>query len=160
MGDMSKEPSMEDILSSIRRVIEREDAARVGDDAPAAREIGAIDEEPLELTQASEFRELPSEASTLQPDAAMRGTQPRTADDDETILSSDAVAASRQTLASLASLKGEGPSEALAAAPTTIDDLVRESLRPMLKAWLDEHLPSVVETIVTREVERITRRDD
>ncbi len=148
---------MEDILSSIRRVIEREDATRVGHDAPVGPEIDEPADEPLELTQAAEFHEplddgaadLPHAAS---PDSGETG-------DVETILSSDALAASRQMLASLASLKGEAPTATPAAVPTTIDDLVRESLRPMLKAWLDEHLPSVVEAIVTREVERITRGD-
>lgn len=154
MGDMSKEPSMEDILSSIRRVIEREDAARVGDDASVAPDIGKAVEEPLELTQASEFHESLDDYPT---DAAAPGSGDT--DDDTAILSSDAVAASRRTLASLSQLGGDAPAPATIAAPTMINDLVRESLRPMLKAWLDEHLPSVVETIVTREVARITRGD-
>lgn len=153
MGDMSKEPSMEDILSSIRRVIEREDAARVGDEAPAAADIVKATEEPLELTQASEFHESLDDYPT---DTAASGSGET--DDDTAILSSDAVAASRRTFASLSQLGGDAPAPATTA-PTTIDDLVRESLRPMLKAWLDEHLPIVVETIVTREVERITQRD-
>lgn len=157
MGDMSKEPSMEDILSSIRRVIEREDATRVGDDAPIGPGIGEPADEPLELTQAAEFHEPVDDGATDLPQAA--SSDSGETGDDETILSSGALAASRQTLASLASLKGEAPTATPAAAPTTIDDLVRESLRPMLKAWLDEHLPGVVEAIVTREVERITRGD-
>lgn len=157
MGDMSKEPSMEDILSSIRRVIEREDATRVVDDAPIATEIGEPTDEPLELTQAAEFHEPLDEGTTNRPRTASSDSG-ETADN-ETILSSDTLAASRQMLASLASLKGEVSTATPAAAPTTIDDLVRESLRPMLKAWLDEHLPGIVEAIVTREVGRITRGD-
>lgn len=41
---------------------------------------------------------------------------------------------------------------------TTLEALVREMLQPMLKEWLDANLPELVETIVTREVARITRR--
>jgi cell pole-organizing protein PopZ len=39
----------------------------------------------------------------------------------------------------------------------TLEDVVREALRPMLKSWLDENLPRVVERMVQAEVERITR---
>ena len=38
-----------------------------------------------------------------------------------------------------------------------LEDVVRETLRPMLKSWLDENLPRVVERMVQAEVERITR---
>lgn len=39
----------------------------------------------------------------------------------------------------------------------TLEDVVREMLRPMMKAWLDENLPSIVESQVAAEVERIAR---
>ena len=39
----------------------------------------------------------------------------------------------------------------------TLEDLVREMLRPMLKAWLDDNLPSMVERIVKAEIERVSR---
>jgi uncharacterized protein len=39
----------------------------------------------------------------------------------------------------------------------TLEDVVRETLRPMLKSWLDENLPSVVERMVQEEIERVTR---
>ena len=39
----------------------------------------------------------------------------------------------------------------------TLEDVVREALRPMLKSWLDENLPRVVERMVEAEVERVTR---
>ena len=39
----------------------------------------------------------------------------------------------------------------------SLEDVVRETLRPMLKSWLDENLPSVVERMVQAEIERITR---
>jgi cell pole-organizing protein PopZ len=61
--------------------------------------------------------------------------------------------ASRNALASLAGLRidplaGEG----------TLDGLVREMLRPMLKDWLDANLPELVERVVTREVARVIGR--
>ena len=39
----------------------------------------------------------------------------------------------------------------------TLEDLVREMLRPMLKSWLDDNLPSLVERIVRAEIERVSR---
>lgn len=39
----------------------------------------------------------------------------------------------------------------------TLEDLVREMLRPMLKSWLDDNLPTLVERIVKAEIERVSR---
>jgi cell pole-organizing protein PopZ len=39
----------------------------------------------------------------------------------------------------------------------TLEDLVREMLRPMLKAWLDDNLPGMVERMVRAEIERVSR---
>ena len=39
----------------------------------------------------------------------------------------------------------------------TLDDLVREMLRPMLKTWLDDNLPTMVERMVRAEIERVSR---
>ena len=40
----------------------------------------------------------------------------------------------------------------------TLEDLTRELLRPLLRDWLDQHLPGIVEAQVQAEVERISRR--
>jgi cell pole-organizing protein PopZ len=42
--------------------------------------------------------------------------------------------------------------------PRTLEDLVRDMLRPMLKAWLDANLPDMVERLVRAEIERVSRR--
>lgn len=39
----------------------------------------------------------------------------------------------------------------------TLDDLVKDMLRPMLKSWLDDNLPSLVERLVRAEIERVSR---
>ena len=39
----------------------------------------------------------------------------------------------------------------------TLEDLVREMLRPLLKTWLDDNLPSMVERLVRAEIERVSR---
>ncbi len=40
----------------------------------------------------------------------------------------------------------------------SVEEITREVLRPMLKSWLDEHLPRVVERLVREEIERVARR--
>jgi cell pole-organizing protein PopZ len=42
----------------------------------------------------------------------------------------------------------------------TLEDLVREMRRPMLKSWLDDNLPTVVERLVRAEIERVSRGKD
>jgi uncharacterized protein len=39
----------------------------------------------------------------------------------------------------------------------TVEEIVKEMLRPMLKAWLDDHLPTLVERLVRAEIERVAR---
>ncbi|MCF1503049.1 DUF2497 domain-containing protein [Afifella sp. H1R] len=39
----------------------------------------------------------------------------------------------------------------------TLEDLVSEMLRPMLKEWLDDNLPPLVERLVKEEIERVSR---
>ena len=39
----------------------------------------------------------------------------------------------------------------------TLDDIVKEMLRPMLRAWLDDNLPPLVERLVRNEIERVAR---
>jgi len=43
------------------------------------------------------------------------------------------------------------------AAGRTLEDVVRELLRPMIKVWLDENLPAIVESKVAAEIERVAR---
>lgn len=45
----------------------------------------------------------------------------------------------------------------LSRSPRTLDDLMQDMLRPLLKAWLDEKLPPLVEKLVQAEIERISR---
>ncbi len=52
---------------------------------------------------------------------------------------------------------GQLNSVALAGRQRTVEDLIREMLRPMLKGWLDENLPGMVERMVQREIERISK---
>ena len=70
------------------------------------------------------------------------------------ILSDDAAIASRQSLTSLSAMLVK-PEEGSA---NTLEALVQEMLRPMMKEWLDQRLPDLVERLVEREIARITGR--
>lgn len=74
----------------------------------------------------------------------------------ETIVSHASEAATRSSLAALSSLvvKPSDPE----AAENTLEGLVREMLRPMMKDWLDANLPRLVEGMVAKEIARITGR--
>jgi len=73
---------------------------------------------------------------------------------DDPLVSEEAAAASRRSLAALAmSVTQPGPS-----GHSQIEDLVRELLRPMLKEWLDANLPAIVDAKVAAEIARVTGR--
>jgi hypothetical protein len=72
---------------------------------------------------------------------------------EEVLVSGKAAKASKAALAALANVSIDPR-----ASENTLDGLVREMLRPMLKEWLDANLPDLVERVVAREVARIIGR--
>jgi cell pole-organizing protein PopZ len=68
----------------------------------------------------------------------------------------DTALLSRETTAAIGSAFNRLSETAKKHEPT-LEDVVRETLRPMLKSWLDENLSSVVERMVQEEIERVTR---
>jgi cell pole-organizing protein PopZ len=61
----------------------------------------------------------------------------------------------RHSLAELSSVAAAAPAPA---AVNPLEEMVREMLRPILKEWVDEHLPNIVNDHVKREISRITGR--
>ena len=64
---------------------------------------------------------------------------------------------SRQTSAAVDSAFNTLAQTVLVQNARTLEDLVREMLRPMLKTWLDDNLPGMVERLVRAEIERVSR---
>src|SRR3954447_8284735 len=113
MGDLSNEPSMEEILASIRRIISEEGEAAVP--TPKARAPRAVREQPAEAEDAAE--DAPDILELTEPMAIDAG--PST---EEGLISDEAAAASRRSLAALAmTVTQPGPS-----GHSQIEDLVRE----------------------------------
>jgi cell pole-organizing protein PopZ len=80
---------------------------------------------------------------------------------DERLVSDNAAAAATATFAELARTMAQEPSSSgnmPLGSGRTLEDLVKEMLRPMLKDWLDHNLPPMVEHMVRRELDRMTRK--
>jgi cell pole-organizing protein PopZ len=160
MGDVSSEPTMEEILSSIKRVIEESEAApstvrpRRTPRTNEPRDMAPSDE-ILELHERAPFPaadRLPPRVVVDRPPvediAIPRPARP------ESILSPDAAEASRGPLEALSRMIVKPES----AGGDTLEGMVREMLRPMLREWLDAQLPGIVEAMVAKEIARISGR--
>ena len=138
MQSAGREPSMEDILASIKKVIAEEKELRTS--------VGTVD--------TVEEEELPEE-STPDDDILELNEPVAEADLGPPLVDEDIAGQSRQSLEQLQTVAATIP----AVSPINpLEDMVREMLRPMLKQWLDEHLPQMVDEHVKREITRITGR--
>ena len=78
--------------------------------------------------------------------------------DGDALLSDAAAQASASVLGNLARMKqGSVPSFPLGEGQRTLESMVLELIRPMLKEWLDKNLPTLVEHVVQKEIKKITR---
>jgi cell pole-organizing protein PopZ len=94
--------------------------------------------------------EEPFQAPVAIPEPVLKSVAPMALAEAESLLSNKASAAVSGAFERLgASMR---PSQ-----PQTVEDLMKEMLRPMLKTWLDDNLPSLVERLVRGEIERVTR---
>ncbi len=177
-----QDQSMDDILASIRRILNEDEAAaqatEVAEDtkpeAPSAEEPEAP---PPPRPPAPEFAPPPI-APSPPPQAARSGPEPldltsdmlvtppvqaasapRMAMDDASgLIAPAAAAAAAASVGSLLrAVSSERGSQVYRGGPS-IEDLVREEIRPILKDWLDMHLPPLVERLVRAEIERVVNR--
>lgn len=151
VGDMSTETSMEDILSSIKRIIAEEGDGPVSRVRKPVRTPAPVYDEDDE----DEVLELKDAVSDPLPPRAAAAPAAPAPEPDPTILSDRAAEASRGALEALSRMvvKPEAPGA------DSLEALVREMLRPMLSDWLDAKLPAIVETMVAREIARISGRE-
>ena len=176
--DPQAEPSMEEILASIRRIISEEDETEEAD-GPALDLVNATDEEPPAAPEdfASEddivFDETPAPEPEIELEAAPeRGPEPALEPEFEapppattasaapslieeaadSILSEPAASAAAGSLSRLTAQLRISDAQG-----QTLEGVVREMLKPMLREWLDQNLPKIVESRVEAELERIAR---
>jgi uncharacterized protein len=195
----AQEPSMEEILASIRRIIADDDASKTPQRAPeppraAPRPAAPPPPQPVEpevempepvdasadaeneaadildLTEsmaapsfnepepepepepspAPQFRKIEGISDVRFDESEQRPAPARGAPGDGQLLSSATSAAVDSAFNTLAHT-------VLVQNARTLEDLVREMLRPMLKTWLDDNLPSMVERLVRAEIDRVAR---
>lgn len=160
------EPTMEEILATIRRIIA--DDERQGAAAPVAPKR---DDNVLVLTEAIEadgsVRHIVPAATggpvPPLPDGRVEPEPPRpdvAAEEPpirgERLSASPAAAPAGPAFAPLAAARdGAGPQTPIGGGDKTLEDIVRELLRPMLQTWIDEKLPAMVEGLVQKEVARV-----
>jgi uncharacterized protein len=145
------EPSVEEILDSIKKVIARDnresasadrkrrETAGMRDDDGYEAEAEADDGTVLELGDAGEMIE-------------ETGVAPEPADG---LLSDEAERSMRDSLAELTALAEAGGGQQACAGGTSVEGMVREMLKPMLAQWLDKHMPAIVERLVKAEIARL-----
>jgi len=147
------EPSVEEILESIKKVIARDNRGDSGME-PEAREAvhtalredhDHMDSEVLDLAAAeAEFDEM----EEAEPDAAPAAEAP--------LVTEDARISMRDSLTALAMLAEPGARpQIVRSGETSLEGLTRDLLRPMLADWLEKNLPSIVERMVAAEIARI-----
>jgi uncharacterized protein len=207
----AQEPSMEEILASIRRIIADDDSTKPAARAPepppppkstpsvalgprtalkpsltAAKQddndavLAEIEPEPVEPAppKPAPAAAAPSAPEVLDLTEAMAATTfrkidgasdvvfaDRTADAPEPPRPATAPAAapiekgliSVATRAAVDSAFNSLANTVLGNNARTIEDLIKEMLRPMLKTWLDDNLPNLVERLVRAEIERVAR---
>jgi cell pole-organizing protein PopZ len=147
-------------------------------DALLANLDAATTEEEVRPTQADEVFELTDEMALPHPAKAAfqkvepqddlefaemapaPATRPRPAAGDRSAGANSVPAAqilSHSTVSAVETAFNSLASTVLSNNARTLEDLVKEMLRPMLKSWLDDNLPGLVERIVKTEIERVSR---
>ena len=147
------EPSVEEILESIKKVIARDNREAQQAERRRRENAGVMltpgkptdhdgneldDDEVLELGEAGELVE---PAAPRQP---------------EGLTTESAAQSMRESLAALAMIaEPSAPPQIVRSGETSLEELTRELLRPMLAEWLDKNLPAMVDQQVAAEIARI-----
>jgi cell pole-organizing protein PopZ len=137
MQSAGREPSMEDILASIKKVIAEEKDLRTS---------------PAEAAQPS-----PEDTPEQADDDVLELAEPLAPPMDlgPPLVDQDVAETSRHSLEVLSNVAASVPPPPQV---NPLEEMVREMLRPILKQWLDDHLPAIVDEHVKREITRITGR--
>ena len=131
-----REPSMEEILASIKKVIAEDKDARTAEASA----------EPVEQDNEDEGDDVLELNEELAPKADLGPP----------LLKDAAAAASRSAFDQLSTVAASVPAAPPQANP--LEEMIREMLKPILKQWLDDNLPAIVDEHVKREISRITGR--
>ncbi len=171
------DPSMEDILASIRRILNDGEAEPGGDGSvphiglPDSTRPGALPADDVFLLDQTMLIEEPAPMQSDPPASSVHRTDEPVppagpAHDyshldageppEEPLLAASTAAAAGASLGALVRVVGQRNMPVYRGGPT-LEDMVREEIRPLVKNWLDENLAPMVERLVRNEIERVTR---
>ena len=175
-----QEPSMEDILASIRRILSEDGDGKqtvAADEATDHRnafganmpaETAEVEEARMtaedDRERSDEFKEPAGKAVSIAdddkaPEIELADVLDLTPDmRAEPVLSPPTSAASSDALAQLAKAILDRRDVAIGSRTITLEGMVREMLRPMLKEWLDRNLPYLIERLVKKEIDLMVNR--
>lgn len=171
----SQEPTMEEILASIRRIISEDDApadAAAPEPEPEPEPVAAAapvfepepepaveeDDGVLELTEKVEsLGDLDVYTPSVSEEPEIPAYEPPPPAPAPTVEVGDGLVGAVAASAAASAFGQLSRSIQMPAEGRTLEDVVRELLRPLLKQWLDENLPGIVQQTVDKEVERIAR---
>jgi uncharacterized protein len=162
----SADPSMKDLLGSIRSILSEDEVAIP---PPPGTGSKAAVPEILEMTEDMRTCWLVVDQEQVPPSVPAAGTpqSPPTLsmptpvstnmpeEPDHSLLAPAVAAATAASVGTLLRAVAANRSSAVTRGGPSIEDVVRAELRPMLKDWLDAHLPSLVERLVRVEIERV-----
>jgi cell pole-organizing protein PopZ len=177
----SKDPSLDEILATIRKIISEDEPRQVGSkqtttpsstgQQPAVAAASAGGNEVLLLTDLIEepkAAQTGPSAQAAKPSPEGRGgavVPTSAASSDRSLIAVEVAGVASSAFERLSKVVQESLVEQSAPDPgptigngKTLEGLVTEMLRPMLKQWFDRNLPSIVERHVEREIDRLTRR--
>lgn len=141
--EQGNEPSVEDILRSIKRVIAENDDLRPLKQ-PRLRREDAMREMPQSDSDILDLSELDMAPDEQEAPAA------------EALVADETAQSVRHSLAALAAMTEPGARpQIVRSGETSLEGMVREMLRPMLKEWLDANLPAMVEKAIAAEIARL-----
>lgn len=162
----NNEASVEEILDSIKKVIERDNRSdalkaqrRRADIQPQADPLPEVDaeqqatgESAIEVHEVLDLADMDLSEDNAEPESEERGDAPS----DAPLITEAARGAMQENLAALAMLAEPGAKpQIVRSGETSLEGLTRELLRPMLAEWLDKNLPDMVEKLVQAEIARI-----
>lgn len=158
------EPSVEEILESIKKVIARDNRDAAQSERHRRARVG-IPEQAAETDQADQADDDDDEVLELSEAGALIDAEDDEEEDELTeayslaegsLTTESAASAMRDSLAALAMIaEPSRPPQIVRSGETSLEGLTRELLRPMLAEWLDANLPDIVERLVKKEISRI-----
>ena len=142
------EPSVEEILESIKRVIARDNRETAQIERRQRESAGLVVETLVEQAEESQDREVFDLGEAVELGDA--------SEDGPSLTTERTAGAMRESLAALAMLAEPGAQpQIVRSGETSLEGLVRDMLRPMLAQWLETNLPAIVDRMVQAEIARI-----